>query len=372
MTLVCPIGPDRHVDWALLEAYYDGFEQMAACPQEPEFHGEGDVLTHTKMVVDSLIADPRWAAFDEQRRAEAFTAAVLHDIGKPAATRIEDGRIRQPGHARRGAINARVQLWRRGVPAAPRERIANLIRLHLLPFHLLDDDRPTERLFHASWACDGTEPLLLLARADASGRISASREELIERVDLARLLAEDHGTVDRPFQFASDHSRVHWFRHPGRDPHHALHDDTQFEVTLMSGFPASGKDHWVSTHAPDVPVLSLDALRTELGVGPTKNQGPVLQTAKERARVHLRARQSFVWNATSLSRRVRAQCIDLFVAYGARVNIVAIEATYDVIIERNSARTRPVPDAAIAKMLNIWEAPDPTEAHRVTYVEGVG
>jgi len=369
VTLVYPIGPDRHVDWDHLAEYYDGFEQMATCPQEPEFHGEGDVLTHTKMVVDSLLADPRWAALDDQRRAEVFTAAVLHDIGKPATTRIEDGRIRQPGHARRGEIIARVQLWQQGVPARPRERIANLIRFHLQPFHLLDHARPTERLFHASWACDGTDALLQLARADASGRISTTRDDLIERVDLARVLAEDHGTIDVPFEFASDHSRVHWFRQPSRDPHHALHDDTEFEVTLMSGLPASGKDHWVSAHAPDIPVISLDALRTELGVDPTENQGPVLQAAKQRARVHLSAHRSFVWNATSLSRRVRAQCIDLFLAYGARVHIAAIEAPQDVIIRRNSARFRPVPDTAIKRMLDIWEAPDPTEAHRVTYVE---
>jgi predicted kinase len=369
MTLVCPIGPDRVVDWNRLATNYDGLDQMAACPQEPEFHGEGDVLTHTKMVVDSLLDDPRWTALDEQRRVEVFTAAVLHDIGKPATTRIEDGRIRQPGHARRGEIIARVQMWQRGVPAASRERIANLIRCHLQPFHLLEYGLPTERLFRASWTCDGTDTLLLLARADAAGRISASREDLIERVDLARLLAEEHSTIDAPFDFASDHSRVHWFRRPSRDPNHPLHDDIEFEVTLMSGLPGSGKDHWVSVHAGDLPVVSLDAIRTELGVDPTKNQGPVRQAARELAKVHLRARQPFVWNATNLSRRVRSQCIDLFLAYGARVQIVAIEAPYDVIIQRNARRSRPVPDATIARMLNIWEAPDLTEAHRVTYVE---
>jgi len=234
---------------------------------------------------------------------------------------------------------------------------------------MLEHDRPTQRLFHASWACEGTDSLLLLARADASGRISTARDELIERVDLARLLAEEHSTIDTPFEFASDHSRVHWFRHPGRDPHYALHDDTGFEVTLMSVVPASGKDHWASAHAPDVPVNSLDALRTELGVDPTKNQGPMLQAAKERARVRLRDRRSFVWKTASLPRHVRTQCIDLFLAYSARVHIVAIEAAHDVIIQRNAGRNRPVPDAAIARMLDIWEAPDPTGANRMPYVD---
>lgn len=365
---------ERPADLAFdqLRTLFPELDELAGCPQEPEFHGEGDVATHTAMVLDALAEDPRFWALDSDTRSIVATAAALHDIGKPATTRIENGRIRQPGHARRGEILTRVQLWRSGVPAGPRERIANLVRFHLQPFHLLDRDRPTERLFHASWACHGMETLLLLARADAAGRISATRDELIERVELARLLAEEHATVDAPFDFASDHSRVQWFRRPERDPRHELHDDTEFEVILMSGLPASGKDHWVAQHRPELPVVSLDQLRVELGIAPTQNQGPIRQAAKERARVHLRASQPFVWNATNLSRRVRRQCLDLFLAYGARVHIVAIEAPPEVIEQRNKGRSRPVPEAAIDRMMTNWEAPDLTEAHRVTFVDNGG
>jgi len=85
--------------------------------------------------------------------------------------------------------------------------------------------------------------------------------------------------------------------------------------------------------------------------------------------VLLRRHQSFVWNATNLSRRVRGQCIELFAAYGARVRIVAVESSPEDIRHRNGERARPVPDHVIHRMLSIWEAPDLTEAHEVLFIE---
>lgn len=78
--------------------------------------------------------------------------------------------------------------------------------------------------------------------------------------------------------------------------------------------------------------------------------------------------RSFVWNATNVSRQIREQSIGLAAAYKARVEVIALEAPLDVIKSRNAARPAPVPDAVIDRLVNRWEAPDPTEAHTVQWL----
>ena len=73
-------------------------------------------------------------------------------------------------------------------------------------------------------------------------------------------------------------------------------------TTVLSGLPGAGKDTWIAANRADHPVVSLDALRAELGVDPAGDQRAVVDAAYQRAREHLRARRSFVWNATNISR----------------------------------------------------------------------
>ena len=67
--------------------------------------------------------------------------------------------------------------------------------------------------------------------------------------------------------------------------------------------------------------------------------------------------------------RLRTRTVALCADYGARVEIVAVEAAPPVMRARNRARAQPVPDAAIHRMIGRWETPDPTEAHTVTWID---
>jgi predicted kinase len=158
-----------------------------------------------------------------------------------------------------------------------------------------------------------------------------------------------------------------WCESPTRAPDVVAHDDTEFEVVVMAGLPASGKDTWLRAHRPDLPVISLDAVRAELDVDPDDAQGEVIAKARERARSYMRTRTSFAWNATNLSRQLRTQLLALFRSYRARTHIVYCEAPKAELEKRNRGRHVPVPRAAIARMMDRWTVPDPTEAHQVTY-----
>ena len=135
----------------------------------------------------------------------------------------------------------------------------------------------------------------------------------------------------------------------------------------MSGLPGSGKDHWIA-HNLDLPVISLDGLRAELGLPSTGNQGAVIQAARERAREYLRRGQSFVWNGTNLSRELRGRPIELAAAYNARVRVVFLDTTYQRLVRQNRERGASVPLAPILRMLRLWEPPDLSEAHRVDWI----
>jgi predicted kinase len=139
-------------------------------------------------------------------------------------------------------------------------------------------------------------------------------------------------------------------------------------VVLTSGLPGSGKDHWVRRHRGDWPVVSLDALRGELGVDPADTQGAVVNRARELARGYLRDGRSFVWNATNVSRSLRDEVIGLFARYGARVHVVYLEVPADVLMTRNRQRPAAVPEAVLERLLDRWEVPDRTEAHRVDWL----
>ena len=76
---------------------------MQDCPQDPEHHAEGDVLTHVRLVCEALTEMEAWRRLEPQERSIIFAAALLHDVAKPACTRMEDGRLRSPKHAVRGA-----------------------------------------------------------------------------------------------------------------------------------------------------------------------------------------------------------------------------------------------------------------------------
>jgi predicted kinase len=144
------------------------------------------------------------------------------------------------------------------------------------------------------------------------------------------------------------------------------------EVTVMSGLPGAGKDHWIARHRTDRPVVSLDALRAELRVDPADNQAPVVAMARERAREHLRTGRAFVWNATNVSRDLRRRVVDLAADYRARVEIVGVEAPPPVVAARNAARASPVPRTVLDRLVARWEPPDPTEAHHVVLLDTSG
>jgi putative nucleotidyltransferase with HDIG domain len=368
----CPEPPDWQVDVEGLRATFPWLEPLAACPQDPIFHAEGDVLTHLGMVLRELAALTAYRELSEEDRHVLFAATLLHDIAKPDCTRVEeDGRVRSPGHAVKGVYKARRILTDDpafapyGTPFAIREQILALVRWHGLPGNYLEKPDP-ERAVLLAAVTARMDLLTILAEADHRGRIVAiSGEDTFTRIGLFPEFCQDCGVWDGPRVFANDHSRFHYFRTPAAHPTLELFDDSRCEVTVLSGLPGSGKDHWLEENTAGREVISLDRLRDELDVAPTDDQSEVVAAAYDQARALLRRGEPFVWNATNVTRMLRGKMIDLADAYKARVRIVYLEPPIPLIRERNAGRARKVPPRVWERLFDKLDVPTEAEAHVV-------
>lgn len=361
------------IDWTTIESSFDWFRDMKGVPQDPIWHAEGDVFTHTKMVVEELVAMPEFELLSEQDQHILFASAVLHDVEKRSTTTTEeiDGleRIVSPGHAKKGEFTARVILYKDiPTPFAIREAIAKLVRLHGLPIWAIKKPDPRQAVIEASLAVN-TQLLSLLARADILGRECQDADDIFFRIGLFEELCKENECFGIQREFTSGYGRFLYLNKSEVAPDYVPFDDLKFDVHVMCALPGSGKDHYINRHF-DLPILSLDDLRREHGIKPTdkKRNGQIIQLGKERAKGFMRARKSFVFNATNITSEMRGKWIKLFSEYGGRVKIVYLEVPYSVLMKQNKNREHPVPETVLHQMLRKWEVPSAKEAHELEFV----
>lgn len=366
------------IDWKSIEAAFpDWINSMKNCPQEPDYHLEGDVWTHTKMVMNALIENTDFQSLNETEREILFFTALLHDVGKPyTLKRDEDnGRITSKGHSKRGSKESRIMLWFAGAPPYIRENIANLITHHQLPYTW----EKKASIFELREISQSVNMKLLcnLSLADAIGRITRPVQEknlIIDRVKLFKYACEDENCLTQPwtYDFSNPHAeRLYWEGKgdvfEGRD----VFWEKGSEVILLSGLPASGKDYWCELYGKDLPVLSLDTLREKMKIkNNSKAKGEAIQLMNEMARELLRDNAPFIWNATHFSTSMREKNINLLRQYGATVRIVHLESDYNTLIKRNNERGSTLPSSKIIDMAWKWEPALPTEAHEVIWWDG--
>ena len=360
-------------EWAHLVQRYSWVCDMQGVPQDVRHHAEGDVAVHTRMVLEALMSLPEYRALDQGAQEVIWIAALLHDVEKRSTTFQEkDGSIVSPGHAKKGAMTARqILLTELDVPFAIREQIVGLVRYHGLPLWVMYKPDPLKALLEASLAVN-TAWLCLLAKADILGRICADGAEMLERISFFEAYCREQECFGVPRSFGSDTARFRYFTTEDASPLYVPYEAPICEVTLLSGLPGMGKDFYIRRYCHDLPVVSLDGIRHIHKIRPDDKSatGWVAQHAKEQARVHLRARQDFVWNATNITRQMRSQLIALFADYGARVKVVYIEKPYKIWQAQNREREHAVPATVLNKLLLKLEVPVKSEAHEVVYCVG--
>lgn len=368
------------IDWAAFEntQFRSLLASMAETPQEREYHGEGDVLTHTKLVCEALIQDERYQAESDEGKTVLFLAALLHDAGKIKRTKEEDGKIVSPKHSFTGSVMAREFLWKElglcgsAEKRSLRESVCALVKYHSFPPYAIKEEDAERRLLQIASVGElaplfSVKRLCILERADALGRIAKDTDECLGRVEYCELLADELGCLEAPYAFPSAYSKRAYFKGKTSWRDQLLFDDSFGEVILACGLPGTGKDTWIKENYPDLPMISLDEIRKELSIPPTKDQSEVVALARERAKEYLRKKQPFVWNATNITADVRGKQIALFERYSASVKTVFLETDWEEELRRNENRRAVVPRKTIEKMLSKTTLPEPTESEKVVW-----
>jgi predicted kinase len=353
--------------WAERQPWCQAMEQ---CQQDAGWHAEGDVWTHTKMVCSRLLTLDEWSTLPLSQQTVLLFTALFHDAAKPLTTKQDPvtGRTISPKHAVKGEHLARAVLRDLGCSLPIREEIARMARYHGRPAFLLESERPSHDVVKLSWLVSN-KLLYLFALADTRGRTTSEMTRPEENLHLWKMVAQENECFDGPYHFANDHARFLFFRQKNPDLHYLPHEDYSCTVTLMSGLPGSGKDRWLTRNCAAEPVVSLDAIRSELRVEATDNQGDVIQTARERCRELLRSGTSFAFNATNVVKQTRQRWIDLFAEYGARIAVVYIEPPMETILKQNAHREHPVPKQVICDLAAKTEVPTWAECHELNVLE---
>lgn len=181
--------PSAGLRWLRDSGWLVHFPELAALvgvPQDPEWHPEGDVWTHTLHCVDAMVSLTEWRSADASARRVLSFAILCHDLGKPSCTREEEksGRLRtvSPGHEPAGGPLAESFLARFQAPPSLISRVLPLVIDHLA--HLQEASARGVRRLATRLAPATLSELMAVIAADAFGRPPNPR---IEPVGLIRL-----------------------------------------------------------------------------------------------------------------------------------------------------------------------------------------
>jgi putative nucleotidyltransferase with HDIG domain len=124
------LSAHRARGWDLLDAsglmkqILPELEAMKGCAQPPQFHPEGDVFQHTRLMLELLP--------DEVSLPLVFSV-LFHDIGKPPTSIVdEEGRIRFNGHDRIGAEMTEALMERLRFSRAEIDATVEAVRQHMV------------------------------------------------------------------------------------------------------------------------------------------------------------------------------------------------------------------------------------------------
>jgi tRNA nucleotidyltransferase (CCA-adding enzyme) len=187
----------------VLDQLFPEIKALIDVPQDPEWHPEGDVFIHTRLVVDrarEVIDDLAYA-----KQVTVMLAALAHDFGKPATTEFLEGHWRSRGHEDAGVAPTESLLDRLNLHTLDgydvRSQVVALVRDHLKPgeFFKKREEVGDGAFRRLARKCE-LDLLYRVARADSLGRnadwiprdkwYDAEAQEWF--INRARELAVDH------------------------------------------------------------------------------------------------------------------------------------------------------------------------------------
>jgi tRNA nucleotidyltransferase (CCA-adding enzyme) len=169
--------PSLGLHWAdrlgVVDKIFPELAALKGCPQDPEWHPEGDVWVHTLLSLDKAVHELE--GLEKERRLAVMLAVLCHDFGKPSTTAMLDGRLRSYEHEAAGVEPTLAFLDRLNVHTLEgydlREQVVQLVAHHLTPSHFHKNrDHVGDGAFRRLARKLEPELLYRVSRADCLGR----------------------------------------------------------------------------------------------------------------------------------------------------------------------------------------------------------
>lgn len=182
-----------------LDVWFPELKQLIGLEQDPVFHPEGDVWTHTMEVIDK-------AAGYREEASDPYSFMLLcltHDIGKLVTTEVVKGRVHSYEHEIKGIPIIEKLLQRITSEKDVRKYVVNMVPLHMRP-NVAAYSKPslksTNKLFDAAVA---PKDLIYFAAADRP--LFAGTESFTGDMDfLFERLRTYEETMAKPYVMGQD------------------------------------------------------------------------------------------------------------------------------------------------------------------------
>ena len=190
------VGLKYMFDTGVLGVVFPEIAALAGIDQRKDYHHK-DVFLHTLIVLDNIAkeTDNVWLRF----------AALVHDIAKPATKKFVDGiGWTFHGHEDLGAKMMKKIFTRMKLPFSKLEYIETLIRLHLRPIALANEevtDSAIRRLVVQTG--DYLEDLITLCRADITSKNPVKVEKYLSNYERVMQKVRDVKEKDKLREFQS-------------------------------------------------------------------------------------------------------------------------------------------------------------------------
>jgi len=156
--------------------YFPELQAIIDVPQDPTWHPEGDVWTHTMMCIDAMqtnILHSSFSTLHSKDKLRLLFAILCHDFGKASTTAFDEekGRLRAIGHEAAGVEPTKRFMYRLTSEHDFIESILPLVEYHLMPSQFYKNGAKSKAIRRLATKVN-IEELVLVAKADFLGRSS--------------------------------------------------------------------------------------------------------------------------------------------------------------------------------------------------------
>ncbi len=355
---------------------------MRKTEQNPKYHGEGNVLNHTFLVLDQYYYLTQKISLSSDDKEVLYWAAILHDIGKPKVTTWKKNRWSSTGHEKAGVPIARdILLKQPQISPRQRRRILDLVRWHHLPLRLGLAGAPLDS-YHKIAIKTDIRLLGLFSMMDLQGRICENRSQIED-------IIYHFNEVIVPYMLGFWGSWNHLqyaYRNIGGAAKNCIwyalkvanfdlirsilykNTKNQFFVNtcyLTVGAPRSGKTAYIQTELSDAIVLTLDDPHPSFT---TKRSTVISPSIKDSIKTFISDNQPIVINGPHIDEAKRQQLTDIIRGFDLDIHYLFFERTLSEIIKNNQDSDDPLEEREIRQAYHQLLLPHPWEAHSIDII----